>query len=125
MTYSEVEAKYPEVSARRATDKLRYRYPRGESYEDVIKRLEAPMLEMERIGKPIVIVAHQAVLRCVYAYFNNIPVENIPYLSIPLHTVIKITPSLAAERLEERYRLNELNNDLDQLEKNSCFPDPS
>jgi len=74
----------------RHTDKLRYRYPRGESYLDVINRLEPIIYELERQDKPLIIVAHQAVLRCLYAYFLDLPADEIPFLSIPLHTLIRL-----------------------------------
>jgi 6-phosphofructo-2-kinase/fructose-2,6-biphosphatase 2 len=34
----------------------------------------------------------QAILRCFYAYFHNLPQADLPYIKIPLHTVIKLTP---------------------------------
>jgi 6-phosphofructo-2-kinase / fructose-2,6-biphosphatase 2 len=34
----------------------------------------------------------QAILRCLYAYFHNLPQADLPYIKIPLHTVIKLTP---------------------------------
>lgn len=40
-------------------DKLAYRYPRGESYLDVIARLEPMILEMERHREPLLIISHQ------------------------------------------------------------------
>jgi broad specificity phosphatase PhoE len=48
MTYEEIERKFPSEFERRKTDKLAYRYPRGESYLDVIARLEPMIMEMER-----------------------------------------------------------------------------
>lgn len=27
-----------------------------------------------------------------YAYFHNFPQDDLPYINIPLHTVIKLTP---------------------------------
>ena len=48
----------------------------------------------------------QAVLRCLYAYFLDLPSEEIPYLSIPLHTVIKLTPQ-AFGCSEKRFKLLE------------------
>jgi broad specificity phosphatase PhoE len=39
MTYEEIAETYPEEFERRKSDKLAYRYPRGESYLDVIHRL--------------------------------------------------------------------------------------
>ncbi|CAM9681570.1 unnamed protein product [Chrysoparadoxa australica] len=92
MSYEDVKKKFPEEFAAREKDKLNYRYGRGESYLDIISRLEPVIFEMERQKAPLLIVAHQAVLRCLYAYFLDLPSEEIPYLSIPLHTVIKLTP---------------------------------
>ena len=38
MTYREIEERFPAEFAQRASDKLGYRYPRGESYLDVSRR---------------------------------------------------------------------------------------
>jgi len=46
----------------------------------------------------------QAILRCLYAYFLALPQEELPYIKIPLHTLIKITP-MAYGCHEERYPL--------------------
>ena len=61
LTYAEIKAAQPEEYAARKQDKLRYRYPRGESYLDVIQRLEPVIIEIERQRTPVLIVAHQAV----------------------------------------------------------------
>ena len=90
LSYDQVKVKFPDEYKSRNQDKLRYRYPRGESYLDVINRLEPVIFELERIEEPVLIVAHQAVLRCLYAYFLDLPAEEIPYLSIPLHTLIRL-----------------------------------
>ena len=37
-----------------------YRYPRGESYFDIIARLNSAMHELETYEEPVVIVSHQA-----------------------------------------------------------------
>jgi broad specificity phosphatase PhoE len=59
MTYEEIEEHFPEEFERREQDKLAYRYPRGESYLDVIARLEPIIMEMERHREPLLIVGHQ------------------------------------------------------------------
>jgi broad specificity phosphatase PhoE/predicted kinase len=92
MSYFEIERDMPEVHHARKADKLRYRYPQGESYEDVIERLEPIIFALEHRREPLLVVAHQAVLRAVYAYFTEQPRESCPYLSIPLHTVIQLIP---------------------------------
>jgi broad specificity phosphatase PhoE len=91
-TYDEVAARMPDDYQARKRDKLRYRYPRGESYEDVISRLDPVILELERQRSPVVIVSHQAVLRALVAYLTDIPMERCPTLPVPLHTVIEIIP---------------------------------
>lgn len=54
-----MKASFPEEYAAREKDKLRYRYPRGESYLDIIARLEPVIFEMERQKAPLLIIAHQ------------------------------------------------------------------
>lgn len=78
LTYEEVDDKYPEIATGRGNDKLGYRYPSGESYMDVIQRLEPVILEMERTTRPLIIIAHQAVIRCLFAYFLDLPKEKVP-----------------------------------------------
>tara|TARA_B100001093_G_C26419993_1_gene839373 strand:+ start:116 stop:586 length:471 start_codon:yes stop_codon:yes gene_type:complete len=93
LTYAEIKNQFPEVSEGRSIDKLRYRYPQGESYEDVIRRVEPIILALEHRSSPVLVVAHQAILRVVYGYFMDHNKEAVPRLSIPLHTVIRLTPS--------------------------------
>ncbi|KZS99342.1 bifunctional 6-phosphofructo-2-kinase/fructose-2,6-bisphosphate 2-phosphatase [Sistotremastrum niveocremeum HHB9708] len=101
MTYEEIEAAYPEDFANRDDDKFNYRYRGGESYRDVVVRLEPVIMELER-QENILIIGHQAILRCLYAYFHHRPQADLPYIKIPLHTVIKLTPK-AYGCDEERY----------------------
>ncbi len=105
-TYEEIAAKYPVTYARREANKYFYRYPRGESYKDVVERLEPLILELER-EENVLVVSHQAVCRCLLAYFQNIPqseiADQIPYLKVPLHTVMKITPLASSCRIEMFY----------------------
>jgi broad specificity phosphatase PhoE len=93
MTYAEIKDRMlAEYDARKA-DKLTYRYPRGESYEDVIQRLDPVIIELERQRQPILVIAHQAILRAIYAYFMDKPPQEIPHIEVPLHTVIQLTPT--------------------------------
>jgi broad specificity phosphatase PhoE len=92
MTYDEIEANYPEEFALRRENKLGYRYPRGESYLDVISRLDPLIQELESYQEPVLIVGHQGVLRLIYAYFMGMDRADACTASIPLNTVIKLTP---------------------------------
>ncbi len=101
MTYAEIEHAMPQEFAARRRDKLAYRYPRGESYQDVIQRLDRVIIELERYRTPVLVIAHRAVLRALYAYFQQLPRADVPHLDMPLHTLIKLTPT-AYSGLEER-----------------------
>jgi len=75
MTYQEIQAQYPEDFAARDQSKFSYRYTRGESYEDLVARLEPVIMELER-QENVLVIAHQAVLRCLLAYFMDKPSGN-------------------------------------------------
>ncbi|GAB4859265.1 hypothetical protein Ancab_010727 [Ancistrocladus abbreviatus] len=104
MTYEEVKRNMPEEYESRKKDKLRYRYPRGESYLDVIQRLEPVLIELERQRAPVVVVSHQAVLRALYAYFADRPLKEIPHIEVPLHTIIEIQMGVSGVQ-EKKYKL--------------------
>uniref|UniRef100_A0AAQ4RJX9 6-phosphofructo-2-kinase/fructose-2,6-biphosphatase 1 n=1 Tax=Gasterosteus aculeatus aculeatus TaxID=481459 RepID=A0AAQ4RJX9_GASAC len=91
LTYEEIQENFPEEFALRDQDKYRYRYPKGESYEDLVHRLEPVIMELER-QENVLVVCHQAIFRCLLAYFLDKPADELPYLRCPLHTVLKLTP---------------------------------
>jgi len=91
MTYEEIEEKLPAEFAARDHNKLSYRYPGGESYEDLVARLEPVIMELER-KENVFVVGHQAVLRCILGYFLEKDIKELPYIKVPLHTLIKLTP---------------------------------
>ncbi len=100
MTYGEIKQNFPEQYSARSRDKLDFRYPQGESYTDVIQRVEPVVLELERQRRPVLIISHQAVLRALYGYLMGRDREEIPHVSVPLHTVLELTPK--AYGCEER-----------------------
>ncbi|PIC55751.1 hypothetical protein B9Z55_000896 [Caenorhabditis nigoni] len=91
LTYEDFKARYPKQFAERDKDKYHYRYPSGESYEDLVARLEPVIMELERQSN-VLVISHQAVLRCILAHFTNKNRDDLPYLKVPLHTTIKLTP---------------------------------
>lgn len=78
MTYDQIKEKHPQDFTARDKNKFYYRYPRGESYEDLVARLEPVIMELERQGN-VLVVSHQAVLRCLLAYFLDKPAGNCPF----------------------------------------------
>ncbi|OJD18318.1 hypothetical protein AJ78_01631 [Emergomyces pasteurianus Ep9510] len=104
LTYEEIAERYPEDFKARDDDKYNYRYRGGESYRDVVIRLEPIIMELER-SENVIIVTHQAVLRCIYSYFLNMSQEQSPWMEVPLHTLIKLTPGAYGTE-EKRFKAN-------------------
>eukprot|EP01059_Diplonema_ambulator_P023468 TRINITY_DN38989_c0_g1_i1.p1 TRINITY_DN38989_c0_g1~~TRINITY_DN38989_c0_g1_i1.p1 ORF type:complete len:446 (+),score=55.18 TRINITY_DN38989_c0_g1_i1:78-1415(+) len=93
LTYDELEASHPEISKWRNSNKFAYRYPNGESYQDLVLRIEPIIMDIEASTSPVLVVSHQAVLRTLFAYFNDKSVEVTSDMSIPQATVWCYTPS--------------------------------
>uniref|UniRef100_A0A9J7Y3F0 6-phosphofructo-2-kinase/fructose-2,6-bisphosphatase 2 n=1 Tax=Cyprinus carpio carpio TaxID=630221 RepID=A0A9J7Y3F0_CYPCA len=91
MTYEKIKETYPDEYSLRDQDKYHYRYPGGESYQDLVQRLEPVIMELERQGN-VLVICHQAVMRCLLAYFLDKSADDLPYLKCPLHVVLKLTP---------------------------------
>ena len=69
----------------------------GESYIDCCNRI-IPFLEKFEsecckadTSSGILVVAHQAILRCIFGYLLKSKLDEIPYIKIPQHTVIQVT----------------------------------
>jgi len=105
MTYEEIKKIAPSEATLRSMDKIGYRYPRGESYFDILARLDPLVHELESYHEPLVIVSHQAVLRLLYCYLTGRTRAQAPKLSMPLHTVIRITYDGWTPPTEERFYL--------------------
>lgn len=91
MTYEQIAEKYPDEFAARKKNKLTYRYPNGESYLDLIQRIEPIIHKLEDSENPVVIISHNAIIRLLVGFYKGIPRTECPFIEIPLHTVIKIS----------------------------------
>lgn len=89
LTYEDIAQRFPVEFALRDKDKLNYRYPKGESYMDVVKRLQPVFQELDTEDN-LLIISHQATIRCLMTKLLGSPLCDLPYLKIPLHTVIKL-----------------------------------
>ncbi|TPP52495.1 Histidine phosphatase (branch 1) family protein [Leishmania donovani] len=91
MTYAEVKERYPLIDYFSKLNKYSFRYPEGESYQDLVIRLEPVIMELENADKVVVVVAHQAVLRCLLAYFGSTSAESSIGVEVPHRTVWRCT----------------------------------
>ncbi|KAK8917776.1 putative 6-phosphofructo-2-kinase/fructose-2,6-bisphosphatase [Metarhizium anisopliae] len=84
---------YPEEAEKRDLDPYHHRYPRSESYHDLAVRLEPIILELEREQNDLLIIAHESVLRVLYAYLMHCSTMEIPNLKFPRDEIIEIIPA--------------------------------
>ena len=68
-----------------------YECPKRSTNSPFHSRLETVIMELER-QENVLVVGHQAVLRCILCYFTERPLDELPYVKVPLHTLIKLTP---------------------------------
>ncbi|KAG2204588.1 hypothetical protein INT47_012647 [Mucor saturninus] len=94
MTYEEIKAQHPSEFQARQDNKLYYRYPGmgGESYLDVIHRLQSMIIELERMNQSCLIVTHRVVLRILLGYLLEWSQTQMPHMLVPIHTVYELRP---------------------------------
>ena len=81
------------------------RFPGGESYKDLIRRLESVVVDVEQQVIPTLVVSHVSVLQMLIAYFRKSPVTEAMQIEVPLHTVIKFTPARGGGWTESQHVL--------------------
>eukprot|EP00930_Biecheleria_cincta_P014404 TRINITY_DN12399_c0_g2_i1.p1 TRINITY_DN12399_c0_g2~~TRINITY_DN12399_c0_g2_i1.p1 ORF type:complete len:325 (+),score=44.64 TRINITY_DN12399_c0_g2_i1:1032-2006(+) len=120
----------PDECEARRRNKLQYRYPKGESYLDVAQRIRPVLMEIEQERRPVLMIAHQAVLRLVLAFFHGTCLEEAPDLVVPLHTVLQLTITAHGCNVEfvplgfgsDRFRSCEDMSALGALDSNTTSP---
>lgn len=65
----------------------------AQSYHDLAVRLEPIILELEREQNDLLIIAHESVLRVLYAYLMHCSTMEIPNLKFPRDEIIEIIPA--------------------------------
>jgi len=75
---------FPEEHAKRNADKFHYRYPGagGESYMDLIMRLQPCVQAMERVRSDAIVLCDVAVARALLCYYQGTPITDIPDIRV-------------------------------------------
>ncbi|PVU94074.1 hypothetical protein BB561_002816 [Smittium simulii] len=122
MTYKEIPKYYPNESLERSKDKLFTRYPgtNGESYVDVVHRLQHIIVELERLHNSVLIITHRAISRTLISYFMDISIEKMPHLNIPLEYVFACVPKAHGNDLFV-YKYDRPSETFIKVDSNSIF----
>eukprot|EP00300_Choanocystis_sp_HF-7_P012235 c17802_g1_i1.p1 GENE.c17802_g1_i1~~c17802_g1_i1.p1 ORF type:complete len:460 (+),score=77.66 c17802_g1_i1:505-1884(+) len=124
MSPEEIQAKFPDWYEEWCREPLDTRFPGGESYSDIMRKLEGVVLELEQTTIPAVVVSHVSVLQVLLAYFNQVSVRDACDLSVPMHTVIQLLPRPDGTWHVKNYPLFEL-LDSQESPKSPKSPDTS
>jgi 6-phosphofructo-2-kinase len=94
MTYKQIQEQYPEEYAHRKKNKLFYRYPGpgGEGYLDIINRLRAVIVEVERTTDHVLLVSHRSTARVLLAYFRGLKRDEVAQLDVPMGMLYMLEP---------------------------------
>lgn len=87
MTNDEISSLYPYIHHFRATDKVGFRYPNGESYRDLLRRLTPLVLQLCVSDKCTLVVGHQAVLRSMLSFFGGSAVDRAVHEPCPQRAI--------------------------------------
>lgn len=94
MTYGEIRTQHNDEYELRKRNKMAYRYPGagGEGYLDIINRLRAVIVEVERMTDHVLLVGHRSVARVLLAYFKGLKREDVADLDVPLGMLYMLEP---------------------------------
>jgi len=105
--YEEFQRTMPEELVQWRENPFTYRFPAGESQQDLVQKLQTLVMEFEGHVRPVVVISHISTLQVLYGYFlgHKFRPENYHTIRIPKNTVIELTPSHYGWR-ERRYDLS-------------------
>ncbi|GLD97251.1 hypothetical protein PINS_up005934 [Pythium insidiosum] len=93
LTMEQMKQQMPEAFDAYMRDPWKTRFPGGESYYDLMLRLEPVLIDIEQHTGPVIVVSHISTLQVLYSYFLGVPIENCPDLEIPFHSVLELVPN--------------------------------
>lgn len=94
MTFEEIQLRYPNEMQERAAYPMTYRWPGpgGEAHSDVIHRLRAIILDLERTRDHVLLITHRAVMRVLLTYFEGLTKDKIAMVDVPPDTLYLVEP---------------------------------
>ena len=91
-TARELDPASASVLSRIRQDPYHCRYPRGEGYKALAKRLDPIFMELQHMERPTLVVSHSAVLQVLRAFLADESPETAHQTSMPLGAVLEVTP---------------------------------
>ena len=115
LTEDQFATSFPDDFARQKANVRHVRFPGGESYADLLQRVEPFLIELEQQTSPVLVVSHLSVLQALSSYFTGASLEEALATSIPHHAVLQLTPASQAMMWEQQL-VNLMSNSHDDLD---------
>ncbi|TMW59533.1 hypothetical protein Poli38472_004602 [Pythium oligandrum] len=93
LSMDEMRQQMPEAYYAYMKNPWKTRFPGGESYYDLMLRVESVLIDIEQHTGPVAVVSHISTLQVLYSYFLGVPIENCSDLEIPFHSVLELVPN--------------------------------
>ncbi|TYZ65159.1 hypothetical protein PybrP1_012067 [[Pythium] brassicae (nom. inval.)] len=93
MSMEQMKEQMPEAYEAYMKDPWKTRFPGGESYQDLMLRIEPILIDIEQHTGPVLVVSHISTLQVLYSYFLGVPIESCADLEIPFHSVLELVPN--------------------------------
>lgn len=91
MSLEDIRREFPYIYRYRHADKVNNKYPKGENYEELKRRVSALLDTIElKENENLLIVAHQATCRAIWSYFSDKPLKECVDLPVNIHTLYKL-----------------------------------
>eukprot|EP00515_Schizochytrium_aggregatum_P006374 CAMPEP_0202079448 /NCGR_PEP_ID=MMETSP0964-20121228/6495_1 /ASSEMBLY_ACC=CAM_ASM_000500 /TAXON_ID=4773 /ORGANISM="Schizochytrium aggregatum, Strain ATCC28209" /LENGTH=315 /DNA_ID=CAMNT_0048646789 /DNA_START=78 /DNA_END=1025 /DNA_ORIENTATION=+ len=94
LSMDEIKRDHPAFYAEWSRSSYRHRFPGGESYYDLVTRLEPVLIEIEQQTAPVLVVSHVSAIQALLAYYLGVPVQDAMKINVPMHKVIEISPTI-------------------------------
>eukprot|EP00750_Incisomonas_marina_P026819 INCI5951.9.p1 GENE.INCI5951.9~~INCI5951.9.p1 ORF type:complete len:615 (-),score=93.00 INCI5951.9:67-1911(-) len=113
LSMSQIKEFYPDLYDKWVKDPFHARFPGGESYRDLLQRLQQVVISIEQQTLPVLVVSHTSSLQLLYSYFmqdhdaRNDAVAECLQVDIPRHTVVELSPDSSGQWTERRFNLLE------------------
>jgi len=106
-TLEDVLKHKPAVVEEFKKDAYNFRFPGGESFGDVISRLQPTLIDIESQTCPVLVVSHSSTLTALYSYFSGQSIQQCHATPFPTHHVVELIPVLGGSWIERRFEMRQ------------------
>ncbi|GAB5365173.1 hypothetical protein AAMO2058_001034300 [Amorphochlora amoebiformis] len=102
----QMKRRFPKIFEEFKRAPMTTRFPGGENYDDVRKRVKDCLIEIEQQPVGVIVVSHIAVLQLMISYFTGKDVTKCYKIRVPRHTAILLEPLQGGSYKQKMIKFN-------------------